>query len=44
VTSGALIIVVQDYIEATAPWHNQQWDATTAVIGAIKAKWPCVKP
>jgi hypothetical protein len=41
VTAGALIIVVHDYIEATAPWREQQNDATTAVIGALKAKWPC---
>jgi len=42
VRSGALIIVVQDYIEATAPWREQQDDAATAVIGALKAKWPCL--
>jgi hypothetical protein len=41
VTSGQLIIVVQDYIEAKAPWREGQNDATTAVIGALKAKWPC---
>ncbi len=40
-TSGELIIVVQDHIEATAPWREQQNDATTAVIGALNAKWPC---
>ena len=41
VKSGELIIVVQDHIEATAPWREQQNDASTAVIGALKAKWPC---
>jgi hypothetical protein len=39
--SGELIIVVHDYIEATAPWREQQHDATTSVIRALKAKWPC---
>jgi hypothetical protein len=32
---------VHDHIEATAPWREQQLDATTAVIAALKAKWPC---
>jgi hypothetical protein len=41
VTSGALILVVQDYIEAKAPWKDSQDDATTSVIAAFKAKWPC---
>jgi hypothetical protein len=41
VTSGQLIVVVQDHIEATAPWRQYQNDATTAVIGALRAKWPC---
>jgi len=39
--AGQLIIVVHDYIEATAPWREQQWDATASVIAAFKAKWPC---
>jgi Rap1a immunity proteins len=41
VTSGELILVVQNYIEATAPWREHQNDATTAVVGALKTKWPC---
>jgi hypothetical protein len=41
VTSGGLIVVVHDYIEATAPWRKDQLDATTAVISALQAKWPC---
>jgi Rap1a immunity proteins len=41
VTSGQLIIVVQDYIEGKQPWRQAQHDATTAIIGALKAKWPC---
>lgn len=41
VRSGELITVVQDHIEATTPWHEQQNDATTAIIEALKAKWPC---
>jgi len=40
-TSGELVTVVHDYIEATAPWREQQDDATTAVIRALKEKWPC---
>jgi hypothetical protein len=40
-TAGGLIVVVHDYIEATAPWRKEQWDATTAVIAALKSKWPC---
>jgi hypothetical protein len=40
-TAGGLVIVVQDYLEATTPWREQQWDATPAVIAALKAKWPC---
>jgi Rap1a immunity proteins len=41
VDAGRLIVVVHDYIEATAPWRQQQLDATTSVIGALKATWPC---
>lgn len=41
ISSGALIIVVHDYIEKTMPWRNQQNDATTSIIGAFKDKWPC---
>ena len=41
VTAGGLIVVVQDYIEAAAPWRKEQWDATTSVIAALQAKWPC---
>ena len=40
-TAGGLILVVQNHIEATAPWREQQRDATPAVIAALKAKWPC---
>ena len=40
-TAGGLIVVVQEHIEATAPWREQQWDATSTVIAALKAKWPC---
>jgi hypothetical protein len=41
ISSGALIIVVHDYIEKKMPWRNQQNDATTSIIGAFKDKWPC---
>lgn len=41
VTAGALILVVQDYIEATTPWRREQFDAATAVLAALAAKWPC---
>jgi hypothetical protein len=41
VTAGALILAVQDHIEATAPWHKQQFDAASAVLAALRAKWPC---
>ena len=40
-TAGGLILVVQNHIEATAPWREERWDATPAVIAALKAKWPC---
>ena len=39
--AGALILVVQEHIEATTPWRQQQNDASTAVIAALTAKWPC---
>jgi Rap1a immunity proteins len=41
VTAGGLIIVVQDYIEATTPWRAERWDATPAVIAALKTKRAC---
>lgn len=41
ITAGALIIVVHDYLEKTTPWRNQQNDATTSIVGALKSKWPC---
>jgi hypothetical protein len=40
VRSGDLILAVQQYIEANSAWRNNQ-DATTAVIAALKARWPC---
>jgi hypothetical protein len=40
-TAGGLIVVVQDHIEGTTPWREQQWDAAPSVIAALKAKWPC---
>jgi hypothetical protein len=40
-SAGALILVVRQHIEATAPWRKQQTDAATAVIAALAAKWPC---
>jgi hypothetical protein len=39
ISSGALTILVHDYIEKTMPWRNQQNDATTSIIGAFKDKW-----
>jgi hypothetical protein len=39
--AGDLIIAIQEHIEATAPWRRQQFDAATAVIAALAAKWPC---
>jgi hypothetical protein len=44
VTAGGLIIVIQEYIEATTPWHQQQTDAATSVLAALRAKWPCPRP
>ena len=41
VSAGGLILAVQEHIEATAPWREQQSDASTAVIAALEAKWPC---
>jgi hypothetical protein len=41
INAGGLIIAIQEHIEATAPWHQQQFDAATAVIAALAAKWPC---
>jgi hypothetical protein len=40
-SSGQLILVVQEHIEATTPWQQGQSDAATAVIAALEAKWPC---
>jgi Rap1a immunity proteins len=40
-SSGSLILAVQEHIEATTPWREQQTDAATAVIAALAAKWPC---
>jgi hypothetical protein len=40
-SAGSLILVVQEHIEATTPWREEQTDAATAVIAALKAKWPC---
>jgi hypothetical protein len=42
--AGDLILVIQEYIEAKAPWHQQQFDASPAVIAALEAKWPCQHP
>jgi Rap1a immunity proteins len=43
VSSGELILVVQEHLEATTPWRQMQSesDAATAVIAALEAKWPC---
>ena len=41
VTGGDLILAVQNHIEATTPWRNQQFEAAPAIIAAIAAKWPC---
>jgi hypothetical protein len=41
ISAGGLILAVQEHIEATAPWHQQQFDASTAVMAALAAKWPC---
>jgi hypothetical protein len=38
---GFLISVIQEHIEATAPWHQAQFDASPAIIAALAAKWPC---
>ena len=43
VTAGALILAVQDHIEATTPWRKEQFDAATAILAALAAKWPCVR-
>jgi len=40
-SAGDLIITVQDHIEATTPWRNQQFEAAPAIIAALAAKWPC---
>jgi len=37
-SSGQLILVVQEHIEATTPWQQGQSDAATAVIAALEAK------
>jgi hypothetical protein len=42
-TAGSLILVVQEHIEATTPWREQQTDAATSVIAALNAKWPCAR-
>jgi hypothetical protein len=42
-SSGQLILVVQEHIEATTPWQQGQSDAATAVIAALEAKWPCLR-
>jgi uncharacterized protein len=44
ITAGGLIIAIQEYIEATAPWQHQQTDAATSVLAALRAKWPCPHP
>jgi hypothetical protein len=41
ITAGFLISVIQEHIEATAPWHQAQFDASPAIIAALAAKWPC---
>jgi hypothetical protein len=43
-SAGSLILVVQENIEATTPWRKSQTDAATAVMDAMKAKWPCPRP
>lgn len=40
VRAGDQIIAVQQYIDENKAWQNNQ-DATTAVIAAVKARWPC---
>ena len=44
ITACGLIIAVQEYVEATTPWHQQQTDAATSVLAALRAKWPCSHP
>ena len=39
--AGDLILAIQEHIEATTPWQRQQFDAATAVVAALEAKWPC---
>jgi Rap1a immunity proteins len=41
VPAGDLIIAVQNHIETTTPWRNQQFEAAPAIIAALAAKWPC---
>jgi hypothetical protein len=41
VPAGSLIVIVQENIEATAPWQKSQFDAATAVMNALRATWPC---
>jgi hypothetical protein len=38
---GFVISVIQEHIEATAPWQQAQVDASPAIIAALAAKWPC---
>jgi hypothetical protein len=40
VRAGDLIIAVQQYIEANRAWQNNS-DATTVIVAALKARWPC---
>jgi hypothetical protein len=41
ISGGALLVEIQEHVEASAPWRQQQVDAATAVIAALRAKWPC---
>jgi Rap1a immunity proteins len=41
ISAGGLTLAIQQHIETTAPWHRQQFDASTAVIAALTATWPC---
>jgi hypothetical protein len=41
ISGGDLLIAIQEHVEASAPWRQQQVDAATAVIAALRAKWPC---
>jgi hypothetical protein len=44
ISAGGLILAIQEHIEVTAPWHQQQTDAASAVIAALAVKWPCQHP